>query len=112
MFYLPAMGRLFTTSAELGELSGTDEDSLGERIDRAARATNLSVARVRDLVANRPVQWDTNGTLAGRVIAAFEAREAMTAACDLFNLLGEGEPLERVAADLAPDLRRLLEKVA
>jgi len=78
-----------------------------QRLPDAALA-GVAVDQVRRIVDDRPLQWDTNGTLAGRVRRAADARRAMTAARDLFNRLGEGEPLEQVVADLAPDLRRLV----
>lgn len=107
-FYRPANRQLFAACAQLGHLTGPSLEVLEQRIVEAARLADRPVDEVRRLVEDRPLQWDKNGTLAARVKKAADERRAQYMAVELANRLGQGEHLDRIAADLGPELRRLL----
>jgi len=97
-FYRLRHRQLFEACAELTNLVGGSDDVREGRIGRASRLAGVTVDEVRRIVDERSVQCDTSGSYAARVLRAYEKRRLMAAAAELYNRVGQGEPLELVLA--------------
>jgi replicative DNA helicase len=88
----PRLRRIYEAALDL-------DPSLNEeaRICAVMAATGLPESDICRLVDGRPVQWDTAGGFARRVIDAARRRALMGLASDIYNSLGAGARLDEVA---------------
>lgn len=111
-FYTPACQRLFAACGSLWTLAGSDEDSHQERIRRASALAQVPLEDVRRMVADRAVEWDKNGAVAGAVRRAADARRVMEVCSTVFRRLGSGERVDLVLAEMQPDMMLMFGRTA
>ena len=99
-FWAPTTRRLFEACASLESIQGTSIDDTERRIYEAARITGVPVLQIRQLVDDRPIMWDLSGSYAARLRRPSDAREVMAACAAVYNRLGEGEGVDRVAGQI------------
>jgi replicative DNA helicase len=107
-FYHPALRRLFAAATGAGvapALAVEDRAAPGDREDR--RLDVLTQVAVVDrswlsqLVAERPVMWDTAGSFAARVADAAHRRRVMTLAANLHAAAAVGAPVADLLVEVA-----------
>lgn len=107
-FYLPKCRRVFVAAGGFRYLSGADDESLAGRITGIAKAAELPVSEIQRLRGCRVTMFDQSGSLARRVLRAYQSRALMSLCDRIYTRLGEGERYDTVTAELAPDVQRLL----
>lgn len=102
-FYNVTHGRLLAAALCLDDI-----EHQAVRVSAVSVIADVRLVELEALVDDRPVQWDTNGTYATRVVEAARRRALMVAASEVLDGLSQGSAL----ADLHERLVALAGAVA
>lgn len=98
----PKLRRIYQAALTLEPLLDQEE-----RVRAVALASESSMDELTQLIEDRPVEWDTNGGFARRVIDAARRRALMEVCAHTYNALGTGSRLEDIE-EMVGELQRAI----